>query len=155
MSTISRFKVNYITDVGVGCWLWVGLINRDGYGVFQKSGCGSNLAHRFSYQYFIGSIGDGLELDHLCRVRRCVNPWHLEPVTGRENWLRSRSPSAINIKKTHCVRGHVLGGDNLRSYMSNFYGTPTRQCRICTRIRQNKYDFRKKVDACNSVEGGV
>ncbi len=67
-----------------GCWLWVGKVNRGGYGVTSVAGK-TRSAHRVSYEWHVGPIPIGLDLDHLCRVRRCVNPDHLEPVTRREN----------------------------------------------------------------------
>lgn len=65
-------------------------------------------AHRVMYTALVGTIPDGLTLDHLCRNRPCVNPDHLEPVTYRENILRSRNAAAENARKTHCIRGHEL-----------------------------------------------
>lgn len=70
----------------IGCWEWVGAINQAGYG--QMSDGRSNLAHRFAYELLVGAIPDGLQIDHLCNVRNCVNPAHLEPVTGSENMHR-------------------------------------------------------------------
>jgi hypothetical protein len=70
-----------------------------------------------------------LQIDHLCRVRHCVNPAHMEPVTPRENILRSPvALAAINARKTHCPQGHPLSGANL-------YRTPQgfRACRECRR----------------------
>lgn len=68
-----------------GCWLWTGSQDGKGYG---KTGRGR--IHRIVYEELVGPIPDGLQLDHLCRVRNCVNPAHLEPVTGRENVRRGR-----------------------------------------------------------------
>src|SRR6266496_2265386 len=73
------------------CWLWTGKTGRDGYGRIGLGGRGALVrvrAHRFAYELLIGPIPDGLQIDHLCRVRHCVNPAHLEPVTQRENILR-------------------------------------------------------------------
>lgn len=71
------------------CWLWTGYIDpKSGYGQFGGKGNGTNLPHRIAYQYTRGPIGKGLHLDHLCRVRRCVRPEHLDPVTPRENIRR-------------------------------------------------------------------
>jgi hypothetical protein len=68
------------------CWPWLGAVNPNGYGAFQWDG--GQYAHRFAYELQIGPIPEGLTLDHLCRVRHCVNGAHLEPVTGQENTLR-------------------------------------------------------------------
>lgn len=67
-----------------GCWMWLGRVGTDGYGRF-----GHDPAHRRIYQLFCGPIPSGLQLDHLCRTRLCVNPDHLEPVTASENLKRS------------------------------------------------------------------
>ena len=83
------------------------------------------------YRLLVGEIPAGLQLDHLCRVRDCVNPTHLEPVTGRENILRGQSFSAINAAKLQCVRGHDLTGPNLLYRTSR--GAVIRACLICRR----------------------
>lgn len=83
---------SFVVPTPAGCWLWTGL-KVAGYGRFsiQNKGIG---AHRVSYEALIGAIPDGLELDHLCRVPSCVNPLHLEPVTGAENRRRARASTA-------------------------------------------------------------
>jgi len=70
-----------------GCWLWSGARNRAGYGVIGIN-LASKLAHRISYEAFVGPVPEGLELDHLCKTKACVNPAHLEPVTRAENVKR-------------------------------------------------------------------
>lgn len=120
------------------CWEWTGTRNNRGYGTFSLYFSGrkpspykSILAHRFSYESFIGPIPDGLQIDHLCRVRHCVNPNHLEPVTARENTFRSaKSASVINDAKTHCPQGHPLSGPNL-GFKKSKRGKPARYCRTC------------------------
>ena len=108
------------------CWPWTGRIADNGYGKLRTYGKSRSEviergAHRLVYQEFVGPIPEGLQLDHLCRNRECVNPAHLEVVTQRDNILRGSSPSAINARKTQCKRGHSLD--------------PDRACRICQRIR--------------------
>lgn len=124
-----RIKRNISIDAN-GCWLWTGYLFRSGYGQIWISGGGDKkrLAHRISYETFIGPVPTNLELDHLCRVRRCVNPDHLEPVTHRENVLRGSSPVALQVMQTHCIRGHLLTGDNLLS-------SQTKRC--CVTCRRN------------------
>lgn len=77
-------------EPNTGCWLWLAGVNRSGYGHFSVKSV-SKLAHRAAYELFVGKIPRGLGLDHLCRVRSCVNPAHLEPVTQKENCVRARS----------------------------------------------------------------
>lgn len=113
------------------CWLWTASIRRDGYGQIRGED-GRNLsAHRVAYASVIGPVPIGLELDHLCRVRRCVNPAHLEPVTHRENDIRGTGAAAVNAAKTACHRGHPLVDDNL-------YVRPNgwRTCRSCQRASE-------------------
>ncbi len=114
------------------CWNWLGTKGRHGYGrLFNKFIRKSIQAHRFSYEALVGTIGDGLVIDHLCRNKSCVNPVHLEPVTQRENTLRGIGPTAQNVLKTHCKRGHALTPGNVRLC----HGGTMRQCRQCERDR--------------------
>ncbi|MGI9502698.1 MAG: HNH endonuclease [Geminicoccaceae bacterium] len=87
-------------------------------------------AHRVSYEALVSAIPEGLELDHLCRVRCCVNPIHLEPVTTRTNNLRGNGIAAMNALKTHCPRGHPYSGEHL--YVCS---RGHRHCRTCGRER--------------------
>jgi hypothetical protein len=110
------------------CWLWTAARNPHGYGRVQINGS-FHQAHRISYELTVGPIPDGLSLDHLCRVRNCVNPAHLEPVTNRVNGLRGVSPAAINAAKAECVNGHAFDEANTR-VTAGPHG-PKRQCRAC------------------------
>lgn len=85
----ARERFETFVDRTEGCWLWTGSLTYDGYGVFRENNRRTG-AHRFAYEYHIGPIPDGLHLDHLCCVRNCVNPEHLEPVTPKENDRRAR-----------------------------------------------------------------
>jgi len=72
-------------------------------------------AHRYSFERYRGFIPDGLQLDHLCRNRCCVNPWHLDPVTNRTNSIRSSCTFVgANVRKTHCPNGHAYSFENTR-----------------------------------------
>lgn len=95
----------YVVDAETGCWVWQRAVNGDGYGSCYREGR-IWAAHRWYYIQFVGPVPSGLELDHLCRNRRCVNPDHLEPVTTRENILRGEGCTAQAKRKTHCLRGH-------------------------------------------------
>jgi hypothetical protein len=87
------------------------------------------MAHRFSYEAYVGPIGAGLHIDHLCRVRSCVNPKHLEPVTQRVNTLRGEGRAALQLRVTHCPRGHEYTPDNIYLWRGH------RACRTCVLAR--------------------
>lgn len=138
--TVDEF-IQKIDPGANGCLLWTGYIAPSGYGQFYKRGSGrhgkarTGYAHRQSYELFVGTIPDGMTIDHLCRVRACVNPMHLEVVTNRENVLRGETLQAANARKTHCPRGHLLSGDNL-------YLRPDgkgRDCKTCRRETMRKW----------------
>jgi hypothetical protein len=122
----SHKGVTYLVDPDTGCWNWQGRTNGVGYGVLTRQRK-AIYAHRYFYEQRYGAIGEGLQLDHLCRNRLCCNPDHLQPVTARENVRRGVGPSAENARKTHCVHGHPLSGDNL--YVAPKSGK--RQCQTC------------------------
>lgn len=113
------------------CWLWTGSLNDRGYGDFRV-GAKMERAHRAVYHYLVGvEPPEHLVANHLCKIRNCVNPDHIEFVTQKENVHYSYSPAGINARKTHCKRGHELAGDNL-------YVKPTgsRVCRACKNLEQ-------------------
>lgn len=135
-----RFPVNLLRGMAPqadGCIHWTGYIDEDGYGVISIEGR-SVLVHRAAYEFFIGPIPEGLQLDHTChdpaictpgrscRHRRCVNGWHLEPVTCRTNLLRGGTFQAANAAKTHCPQGHPY--DEANTYINGVGG---RECRAC------------------------
>lgn len=88
------------------CWLWVGSVSVYGYGQFSAGRGVNKRAHRVAYEHEFGAIPNGLVLDHLCRVRHCVNPAHLEAVTSKENILRGVGATAMNAAKKLCKEGH-------------------------------------------------
>ena len=112
------------------CWIFTGA-RRNGYGVVGLGGraAGIGYAHRLTYTYFIADIPDGLHIDHLCRVRECCNPWHLEPVSQAENNRRARESTG---PATHCRRGHEFTPDNTINWRTQ------RLCRTCHEIRRFK-----------------
>jgi hypothetical protein len=125
-----------------GCWLWTGSRYTGGYGKFFAFGR-ERAAHRVSYEFFVGPIPEGLALDHLCRVRRCVNPDHLEPVTYRENTLRSPvAHAALNAAKTHCKHGHEFTPENTR--ITTGGRRSRRRCRECERLRHARQRLKRR-----------
>ena len=113
-----------------GCWQWIGH-KLKGYGKFQI-GPSSLLAYRWLYKEIHGSLTPGLELDHLCRNRACVNPEHLEPVSHLENIRRGKWATA-----THCPNGHEYTPESTAVGKRG-----TRLCRPCSRVRYQKHYWR-------------
>jgi hypothetical protein len=117
-----RIRRLTIPEPNSGCWLWSGSLGTAGYGVLRVNHK-TRSAHRVSYEAHKEPIPNGMHIDHKCRVRTCVNPDHLEPVTVAEN--NRRAPRTI-IFKTHCKHGHPFSGDNLQIGKQ-------RNCRECRR----------------------
>lgn len=134
---IDRFLVKVNQSDNDGCWLWLSAIDKHGYGRFSVGGR-PVFAHRWSYEFYIGEIPAGLVIDHLCRVRTCVNPAHLEPVTILENVLRGHW-----AMKTHCAQGHEYTHENTYFWLRD--GHSHRTCRACNRIRSAEYRARKTI----------
>lgn len=142
-SSEERFWAKVNVDGLGGCWLWTASLNKYGYARF-KSGF-HVTGHRFAYELLVGPIPKGLQLDHLCRVRHCVNPDHLEPVTNHENLLRGLTLPAINAAKTHCPQGHPYSGHNL---LLRGGGRGCRECRRSKAERDRRRD-RQRGTAMN------
>ena len=114
------------------CWLWTGYKQPNGYGTFRLGGK-MRYAHRVSYEHYVGPIPEGAETDHLCKVRHCVNPDHLDPVTHKVNMHRGDTLAAKHAAKTHCPQGHEYAGDNL--YVDT---KGSRRCRACDLERYHR-----------------
>lgn len=107
------------------CWIWKGSPEGSrGYGRFSYRNR-PWMAHRFSYELFVGSIPDDMQIDHLCGRTLCVNPNHLEVVTLYTNLMRGAGAGSVNARKTHCHRGHEFSDEN--TYLTN----GGRQCLAC------------------------
>lgn len=113
-----------VPDLRGFCWSWQNCLNSKGYPCVGVNGK-SHLAHRVSYELLVGPIPDGLQIDHLCQNKRCINPEHLEPVTGKVNSERTEAAT-----KLRCVHGHPLAGPNVRVKSKGKAGTQ-RQCCVC------------------------
>lgn len=125
-------------DPATECWEWQGSTQSSGYSRLSYRGR-TWLGHRFSYEAFHDDIPNGMQIDHLCRNRICLNPDHLEPVTQRTNILRGSGVSAVNASKQRCPQGHpysVVGTDRI--------------CRIC-RARNQK----RRRDEATDIDHGT
>lgn len=140
MKIEDRFLDKVSPEPNSGCWLWTAYCYPNGYGAFW-TGDRTECAHRVSYRLFTGEIPSHLQIDHLCRVRSCVNPDHLELVTLTENVLRGIGAPAVNARKSHCIHGHPFDEEN--TYISS---TGARKCRVCIRARKAKYYAQKRRD---------
>lgn len=123
----SLLRAVSIDDIG-DCWIWQGAINHRGYGNLR-----GRMAHRISYELFVGEIPKGLQLDHLCLNKACVNFTHLEPVTNRENKLRWAATL------THCPSGHEYTGKNV--FVDKI---GTKRCKECSYGRVRDWAKRNK-----------
>lgn len=124
-----------IRVTAAGCWQWTGFVTKHGYGRTYFRGNRSTPAHQAFYMLLVGPIPKGRVLDHACHTndttcpggptclhRRCVNPAHLEPVTGEEN-----SSRGVTGRRTHCPKGHAYDGEN------TLVSSGRRYCRACQR----------------------
>ena len=130
-----RFEGRFSVNGQTGCWDWTASKRPNGYGQIGEGGryCKVLYAHRVAYELYKGPIPAGLDIDHLCRNRGCVNPDHLEAVTRKVNLLRGNTIPAAKARQTHCLKGHAF--DEINTRINN---RGTRECKQCSRERQRK-----------------
>lgn len=146
MGLEERFWAKVAPEPNTGCWLWTASVDGGGYGKIVEHGVLKG-AHRVSYELNVGTIPEGLDLDHLCRVRSCVNPDHLEPVTRSENCRRGFSGQAaaqIERAKTHCPQGHLYEGENVRVFGGSRYCVACDRARMKARGKEYSRRYREK-----------
>lgn len=141
-----RFWDKVSPEPNSGCWLWDGATTNS-YGEFYFHRR-ILIAHRFAYRVLRGPIPGGLQLDHLCRVRCCVNPDHLEIVTQQENIKRGDAGKNV-LNKTHCPQGHPYSGEHLGVGWKG-----VRICRTCRSKQQKEYRKRRAIRALMEKEDG-
>ncbi len=139
---LERFMSRVTVEPGpAGCWLWSGSLNKGGYGSYGYKGRTRN-AHRVSWELHVGDVPAGLDLDHLCRVRRCVEPGHLEPVSRSENLRRGDSGKhnrEVALAKVSCSKGHPL--DDANTYVDP---RGRRSCKTCRVLATREWRTRNK-----------
>lgn len=127
------------------CWLWKGR-QSGGYAYISGSPI-TKTAHRTAYEIWVGDIPDGYPVDHLCRNTLCVNPFHLEAVTTRENCLRGMGITAQNARKTHCKNGHPFSPENIYWRRDRNGERTWRMCRTC----HNAVEYRRRARLASLV----
>lgn len=141
-TTLQGLHDNCYLDPHSGCWIWMGAISSGGYGQTWNPRTRKPIrVHRLTFILAGGEIPDGLELDHLCRVRSCCNPAHLRAVTHRGNMLApgSLSFTVREAAATHCPHGHPYAGNNL--LLHNGW----RYCRECKRMWDREYQRARRA----------
>jgi hypothetical protein len=140
-----KFDKKWIIDPETGCWLWIASMKGCGYGAIWSEGT-TSLAHRVAYELYRECIPNGLQIDHLCRLRHCVNPWHLEVVTGSVNIQRGLLP-ILHAQVNFCPQGHEYTEANTYVYMrksSSGRLVHRRMCRECKRNWNKLYRLKQK-----------
>lgn len=123
------------------CWFWLAAKDGVGYGISTANGK-TLRAHRVSWLIAYGELPKGKDLHHICENKDCVNPRHLTPLDHAYHLkLTEKNPTTINSKKTHCLRGHSLSGNNL---VANKLKWGKRICKTCDRTRRNNSPWRQQ-----------
>jgi len=122
------------------CWIPPRWFKKSGYSLLYFRGK-NRLGHRLVWEFLVGEVPGGLDLDHLCRDRRCVNPDHLEPVTRSVNCRRGNTGLHLKIK-THCPHGHPYNKKNTYVRLND----KGRSCRVCSRQAQQRLRDKRKAE---------
>lgn len=123
-----------IPEPNTGCWLWLRCVDPNGYGRTPK------LAHRISYEAFVGPIQSGMQLHHRCSQPGCVNPDHLVAVTASEHLkmeFASGKRTPMMSLKTHCSKGRLFDGTEASSRTKSGMVRICRTCRAAKRRRRH------------------
>ena len=143
MGLLDRVEKKITYEPNSGCWLWTGGLTKEGYGMLSVRTGLNEYAHRYVYNFFVGEVPKGLELDHLCRTRSCVNPSHLDPVTHSLNTKRGNAGKWE--RPDQCKRGHPLYGNNLKVIEGKRGKRGSyRSCKECNRARAIKSYYKNK-----------
>lgn len=138
MNRAERFMAKVSPEPMSGCWLWIAALGGKGYGYFWD-GTKSRRAHRVAYEMLRGQIPAGMQIDHLCRVRCCVNPQHMEIVDNRTNVLRGIGLTARHAAKTTCCNRHEFTAGN--TYITT---EGARSCKACRRDSDSRHRAKER-----------
>lgn len=131
-----RFSRHVTPEPNTGCWLWTGADNTIGYGKMRHPETGKcDYVHRYAYEVIVGVIPEDLEIDHICNIRSCVNPDHMELVTRQENVRRRRDRLR---QRPYCHNGHEMTSEN-----TYFDKNGWRTCRTCRNNNARRFRERK------------
>lgn len=140
MKTLLERVLHRLMITNNGCWVTSYSTKSTGYAAITVNPTQRTYLHRFMYEHYVGLIPAGLQIDHLCRNRRCINPDHLEPVTPGENARRGMAPNILISRSGFCSNGHEMAGENLRVYSGK------RRCAACHRANAYKRFLRAKAE---------